>query len=117
MSARTRSLHLSEELIRAYSRRGNFHSDPAIAGSLGLHGLVAQGVQVAGPAYGVLLDAWGEEFLARGTFECTFVGMVTDGHDVTATVDLDGDAREATFTVVNDTTGKTAVVGRASIAT
>jgi hypothetical protein len=49
--------------------------------------------------------------------------MVTDGNEVTAAVDLDGegdgdgDAREATFTVVNDTTGKTAVVGRASITT
>jgi hypothetical protein len=111
----TRSLHLSEELIRAYSRRGNFHSDPEIAGSLGLRGLVAQGVQVAGPAYGVLLEAWGAEFLARGTFECTFVGMVTDGHDVTASVDLGDGAHEATFTVTNDTTGKTAVIGRASM--
>jgi acyl dehydratase len=121
-----RSLHLSEDLIRAYSRRGNFHSDPAIAGSLGLRGLVAQGVQVAGPAYGLLLDEWGEAFLAHGTFECTFVGMVTDGHDVTASVELDARtdagtgaagaaAGTATFTVTNDTTGTTAVVGRASI--
>jgi acyl dehydratase len=106
-----RSLTLTEERIRAYSRRGNFHSEAADAAALGLPGLVAQGVQVAGPAYGALLDAWGDDFLAHGEFECTFVGMVTDGDDVTARVDID-DAG-ATFEVTNDTTAKTAVVGRA----
>jgi acyl dehydratase len=106
-----RDLVLTEERIRAYSRRGNFHSDPATAKSLGLPGLVAQGVQVAGPAYGVLLDAWGEDFLAHGELTCTFVGMVTDDHQVTAAVEIDGDT--ASFEVTNDTAGRTAVVGTA----
>jgi acyl dehydratase len=110
----TRSLTLSEDAIRAYSRRGNYHSDPATASALGLPGLVAQGVQVAGPAYGELLDAWGEAFLERGEFACTFVGMVTEGQTVSAHVTLaDGAAQ---FDVVNDTTGATAVVGTAAVA-
>jgi acyl dehydratase len=108
-----RTLLLTEERIRAYSRRGNFHSDAAEATSLGLPGLVAQGVQVAGPAYGVLLDAWGEDFLAHGELTCTFVGMVTDDDHVTARVELDAGGDTATFDVRNDTTGKTAVVGHA----
>ena len=37
--------------------------------SLGLPGLVAQGTQVTGPAYGLLLDAWGEDFLAHGSLD------------------------------------------------
>ena len=111
-SSMTRSLVVTEQLIRAYSRRGNFHSEAGEASALGLPGLVAQGVQVAGPAYGVLLDAWGEDFLAHGEFECTFVGMVTDDNVVTAQIDVDDDDT-ATFTVRNDTTGTTAVVGRA----
>jgi hypothetical protein len=45
-----RRLHLTEDLLRAYSRRGNFHSEADAAGRLGLPGLVAQGLQVAGPA-------------------------------------------------------------------
>jgi acyl dehydratase len=108
-----RTLTLTEERIRAYSRRGNFHSDAAAAGELGLPGLVAQGVQVAGPAYGALLDEWGEAFLATGEFECTFVGMVTQDDAVTARVDVAGD--RATFEVDNRTTGATAVVGTASV--
>jgi acyl dehydratase len=113
VSAVERTLTLTEERIRAYSRRGNFHSDAAQASALGLPGLVAQGVQVAGAAYGVLLDTWGEEFLAHGELECTFVGMVTEEQSVTARVQIDADGR-ASFKVVNDTTGKTAVVGQAA---
>ena len=48
----------------------------AAARSSGYHALVAQGMQVAGPAYGLLLDAWGEDFLAHGTIELKFVGRV-----------------------------------------
>jgi acyl dehydratase len=108
-----RTFTLTEARIRAYSRRGNFHSDAAQASALGLPGLVAQGVQVAGPAYGALLDAWGDDFLAHGEFECTFVGMVTEEQVVTARVDIDHDGH-ASFDVKNDTTGKTAVVGKAT---
>jgi acyl dehydratase len=107
----TRSLTITEELVRAYSRRGNYHSDVAISADLQLPGLVAQGVQAAGPAYGALLDAWGEEFLAHGEIEMRFVGIVLSGDTVDARIDVDSD--EATFEVVNTTRARTAVVGTA----
>ena len=50
-------------------------------------GLVAQGMQAAGPAYGVLLDAWGEDFLAHGEIEMRFVGLVLAGDTVDASID------------------------------
>jgi acyl dehydratase len=108
-----RSLHLTPELLRAYSRRGNFHSDPGAASELGYERLVAQGMQVAGPAYGLLLDAWGEDLLAHGTVELKFVAACTDGETVEASVDIDGP--EATIIVENTTRGRTAVVGTASV--
>ena len=107
----TRTLEITEELVRAYSRRGNFHSDPTLSADLKLPGLVAQGVQAAGPAYGALLDAWGEEFLAHGEIEMRFVGTVLAGDTVDAAVEIDDD--DATFEVVNTTGGRTAVVGTA----
>jgi acyl dehydratase len=109
--SRTRSLSITDELIRAYSRRGNFHSDPALSAELALPGLVAQGVQAAGPAYGLLLDAWGDDFLANGEVEMRFVGMVLGGETVDARVELDDGT--ATFEVENTTAARTAVVGRA----
>jgi acyl dehydratase len=117
--SRSRTLAVTEELVRAYSRRGNFHSDPAISAGLALPGLVAQGVQAAGPAYGLLLDAWGEEFLARGEIEMRFVGMVLAGETVEAHVTVADDEDEgdgsgiAAFEVANTTTSATAVVGTA----
>ena len=110
--SRTRALAITEELVRAYSRRGNFHSDPTLSADLALPGLVAQGVQAAGPAYGVLLDAWGEDFLAHGEIEMRFVGIVLAGESVAATVEIDQD--DATFAVENTTAAHTAVVGRAT---
>jgi hypothetical protein len=89
-TATRRRLHLSADALRAYSRSGNFHSDPDEARRLGMPGLVAQGTQVCGPAYGVLLDAWGKEFLERGTFAAHFVGMVVDGQTVETLVAHDG---------------------------
>ena len=104
-------------LVRLVARvSGEWEDAPGVAAqasALGLPGLVAQGVQVAGAAYGLLLDTWGEEFLAHGELECSFVNMVTEEQVVTACVQID-DAGHATFEVVNDTTGKTAVVGRAA---
>jgi acyl dehydratase len=111
MSTDRRELLLTPELLRAYSRRGNFHSDAGEASKLGLPGLVAQGMQVAGPAYGILLDAWGEEFLAHGEMELKFVGMVVDGETVDAAATVDGD--EAELEVVNRDRQKAAAVGRA----
>ena len=57
MTERRATLDVTEELVRAYSRRGNFHSDAETATALGLPGLVAQGVQMAGPAYTVRRSA------------------------------------------------------------
>lgn len=111
MSTTTRSLTLTEELLRAYSRRGNFHSEPDEARRIGLPGLVAQGMQVAGPAYGIALDAWGDDFLAHGVIDLKFVGMVVDGQTVDAAVDLDEHTAGAEATVVDHETGAVVVVG------
>ena len=110
-STRRRDLLLTPELLRAYSRRGNFHSDAEEAGRLGLPGLVAQGMQVAGPAYGVLLDEWGEAFLDGGEIELKFVGMVVDGETIEATVTTTG--QHAELEVLNRDREQVAVVGRA----
>ena len=112
MTTRRRDLLLTPELLRAYSRRGNFHSEPDEAAELGLPGLVAQGMQVAGPAYGALLDEWGDEFLEHGEIELKFVGMVVDGETVDAAVTVDGEHAE--LEVVNRDRGRAAAVGRAS---
>jgi acyl dehydratase len=112
MTTRRRDLLLTPELLRAYSRRGNFHSDEREASKLGLPGLVAQGMQVAGPAYGVLLDEWGEEFLEHGEVELKFVGMVMDGETIDAAVTIDGDCAEVE--VVSRDRERTTAVGRAS---
>jgi acyl dehydratase len=109
----TRALAITDELVRAYSRRGNFHSDPSLSADLKLPGLVAQGVQAAGPAYGVLLDEWGEDFLAHGEIEMRFVGTVLAGESVEASVEIDDDGDVATFEVANTTGAHTAVVGTA----
>ena len=110
MTRETRALHLTADMLHAYSRRGNYHSDPEEARRLGLTGLVAQGMQVTGPAFGVLLDAWSDDFLAHGEIELKFVGVVMDDTTVEATVDLDDD--DATIEVTAPD-GRTAVVGRA----
>ena len=112
MSTHRRDLLLTPDLLRAYSRRGNFHSDADEASKLGLAGLVAQGMQVAGPAYGVLLDQWGEEFLDHGEIELKFVGMVMDGETVDAAVTIDGDRAEVE--VDNRDRQRTAALGRAA---
>ena len=112
MSTHRRDLLLTPERLRAYSRRGNFHSDAEEADKLGLPGLVAQGMQVAGPAYGVLLDEWGDQFLEHGEIELKFVGMVMDGETVDAAVTIDGDHAE--IEVVNRDRERPAAVGRAS---
>ncbi|MEP6625419.1 MAG: MaoC family dehydratase [Acidimicrobiia bacterium] len=108
--SRHRSLVLTADLLRLYSRRGNYHSDPDAAADIGYTRLVAQGMQVAGPAYGLLLDEWGDDFLAHGAIDLKFVGMVTDGETVEATVvPSETDEAEIVVTVAD----RTAVVGRA----
>jgi acyl dehydratase len=113
MTQRHATLAVTADLIRAYSRRGNFHSDPQTAAALGMPGLVAQGMQVAGPAYNVLLEEWGETFLAHGDVDLRFVGMVVAGDTIDARVDID-DSGRATIEVVNTTAGTTAVAGQAT---
>ena len=112
VTERTRELTLTAELLRWYSRRGNFHADLDAAKELGLTELVAQGMQVAGPAYGLLLDEWGDDWLATGELELKFVGVVTAEERVDAHVDIGGD--EATITVVGCNDGTTRVVGGAA---
>jgi acyl dehydratase len=110
-----RSLHLTADLLRVYSRRGNYHSEPDAAAEIGYSRLVAQGMQVAGPAYGLLLDAWGESFLAAGTVELKFVGMVVDDETVDAEVTFSGPSAAATTADLTVRCGdRTAVVGRAT---
>ncbi len=103
---------VTDELIQRYSRRGNFHTDAAQSESLGLPGLVAQGTQVAGRAYGMLLEAWDDDFLAHGSLELKFVGMVVGGDEIASSVVVDGD--QAHLKVTNTTRLRTAVIGTAS---
>jgi acyl dehydratase len=112
MTFRQRALELTAERQRAYSRSGNFHADPESATALGLPGLVAQGMQVFAPAYGVLLDEWGDDFLAHGALEVRFVAMVVAGETAAAGVTVDSDGATVEVTVTND--GRVAVVGTAA---
>jgi acyl dehydratase len=112
-AAVSRSLTITEDLVRAYSRRGNYHSEAATSAELGLPGLVAQGMQVAGPAYGALLDAWGEDFLAYGELDMRFTGVVLAGDVVEARVNFGDDGADASFEVENVARGLAAVVGTA----
>lgn len=123
MSTTVRRLHLDADRLREYSRRGNFHADPDEARALGFPGLVAQGMQVGAPAYGVLLDEWGDDFLAHGVLEWKFVGMVLEDEVVAARVEVDDEPDHdrrvgdpdpsASITVVSETTGRTVLVGTA----
>lgn len=107
-----RRLSITDDSIRVYSRRGNFHSEPDRAAAAGMTGLVAQGTQVCAPAVAILLDAWGDDFLVHGELDLRFTGMVLGGHDVEADVDVHDDGT-ATFTVTNLTTGAVAARGSA----
>ena len=71
-------------------------------------GLVAQGVQVAGPAYGLLLDAWGEDFLAHGELDLRFVGMVVAGDTIEARIEIAADLEGAVIEVTNTSAGREA---------
>jgi len=105
-----RSLELTSERLTAYSRSGNFHSDPDAAAALGYEGMVAQGMQVSGPAYALLVDAWGEDFIEHGEMELKFVGVVYGGQ--TVAVDCEPSGTDAAFEVTED--DRTVIVGRAS---
>jgi acyl dehydratase len=110
----SRSFTITEEHIRAYSRRGNYHSDADTAAELGLPGLVAQGTQAFGPAYALAIDALGDELIEHGILDLKFVGIVTAGDTVEAHVaPADG---ALGVEVRNMTTDRIAVVGTVSLA-
>ena len=69
-------------------------------------------MQVAAPAYGILLDDWGDEFLAGGTIALKFVGMVVDDETVVADVEIDPGSGAAAITVACG--DRIAVVGHAT---
>lgn len=116
---RRRSLRLEPELLRTYSRRGNFHSEPELAARLGYPAPVAQGMQVAAPAYGLLLEAWEDALLRDAEVHWTFHRPVVAGRTVTALAQIGPDA--ASFTVgIDDESGapeasRAAVSGRARL--
>ena len=70
-------------------------------------------MQIAGPAYSILLDEWGDEFLERGEIDLRFVGMVVAGDAIEARVVVD--ERTASIEVSNTTAGRTAAVGSARV--
>jgi acyl dehydratase len=110
MSERTRSFTITEARIRAYSRRGNYHSDAETASALGLPGLVAQGTQAFGPAYALALEQFGDDLLERGEIDVKFVGLVMAGDAVEAHV-ADTAAGVCTVEVHNTSSDRTAVIG------
>ncbi len=102
---------VTDDSIRRYSRRGNYHSEPSTAAEFGLPGLVAQGTQVCGPAYALLLEAWGEAFVAHGQLDARFVGIVVGGDEIETTVAVAAD--RADFEVWNRTRDRLAATGSA----
>lgn len=111
--AERRSLHLTDDLLRTYSRAGNFHSDDAAAQDMGLPGKVAMGMQTLGPAYGLVLERWGDDLVRAGELECRFVGMVTEDQTADARVSItDG---SADIEVVNTDTATTTALAHLSL--
>ncbi len=106
-----RSLELTADRIRAYSRSGNFHSDAEAARKAGLRGPVAQGMHLLGPAYGILLEHWGSEFLEVGGLEAQFVAMTYEGTTVDVTVEVG--AETATIEVHDQPDGELLATGAA----
>ncbi len=108
---------IGDDLIRAYSRRGNFHTDEAQSERLGLPGLVAQGTQATGRAFGLLIDAWGAEFLEHGMLDLRFIGMVVGGDEIESDLAFGPDNNSAAITVRNISRDRIAVVGTADLRT
>jgi hypothetical protein len=106
-----RSLELTPDRMRAYSRSGNFHSDATAARQAGLAGPVAQGMHLLGPAYGILLEHWGSEFLEHGALEAQFLAMTFEGTTVDVTVHVGVEA--ATIEVHDQPDGELLATGTA----
>lgn len=105
----TREMTLTEDLLRTYSRAGNFHSDDSSARAMGLPGMVAMGMQTLGPACGLLLEARGPECLVAAEIEARFYGLVYEGDTVEALVS--GTGGHAHFTIRNVTKGVSTAAG------
>lgn len=104
-----RSMTLTGDRLRTYSRAGNFHSDDAAAREMGLPGMVAMGMQTLGPACSLLLEKRGVECLEHAELEARFFGLVLEGDTVEAAVcGLDGHAR---FVIRNLTKGVATAAG------
>ena len=99
----SRPLTLTADLLRTYSRAGNFHSDDEAAREMGLPGMVAMGMQTIAPAWAVVLDDVGDDLLSRGELETRFFGLVLEDESIDASVARDHD--EWTFSVRNETKG------------
>lgn len=106
----TRRLTLSADLLRTYSRSGNFHSDDDAARRMGLPGMVAMGMQTLGPVCGILLDEWGDVALDGGVFEARFIGLVLEDDTVEGSVTKADDG--AIFEIRNVTKSLTTAAGR-----
>lgn len=109
----TRSLQLTGDLLRTYSRAGNFHSDDDAAREMGLPGKVAMGMQTLGPAYGLLLERWGDAVVRAGEIECRFVGIVTENQTAEARISIADDS--AAVEITNADTGATTGLARFSL--
>lgn len=105
----TRRLTLTADLLRTYSRGGNFHSDDDAARRMGLPGMVAMGMQTMGPVCGILLDEWGDAALEGGVFEARFFGLVLEDDTVEGSVTKTADG--AGFMVRNVTKNLTTAAG------
>ncbi|HLG00398.1 MAG TPA: MaoC family dehydratase [Acidimicrobiia bacterium] len=104
-----RSMTLTADRLRTYSRAGNFHSDDTAAREMGLPGMVAMGMQTLGPACSLLLDERGVACLEHAEIEARFFGLVLEGDTVEASVcGVDGHAR---FVIRNLTKGVTTAAG------
>lgn len=107
---RSRRVTLTRELLRTYSRAGNFHSQDAAARAMGLPGMVAMGMQTLGPACSLVLEDQGVECLAHAELEARFFGLVLEDDTVEATVAHD--KRQATFAIRNVTKNVNTASGR-----
>lgn len=107
-------LILTADLLRTYSRAGNFHSDDAAARKMGLPGMTAMGMQTLGPALQLVLDEWGAGWLRSGQMEFAFFGLVLEDDEIEVTVSFEDDT--AIFGVRNLTRDRVTAAGTATSA-
>ena len=110
--ASERRFLVSEDRIRAYSRRGNYHSDRADGG--GARACPASSRKAcrstARPTAHCSTSG-ATTFLEHGEIDVRFVGVVMAEEEIVADVAIDDGT--ATISVENASTGRTAAVGEA----